>query len=721
MNNIITAEEVSIYGRPVSTDKTTLDSTIREVEAEDIRPRLGDAMYTALINGLSDDRFLVLLEGGDWTDKAGRIRYCMGLKRAVAYFVYARVIRDGNIQATRYGSVVKNTEYSAEPAIRERRRQYEEFFATADRYLKDCLIYLSDGCSFPEYTQNGLIKANRSRMKVLEDNGPTMSSRRNREHITVIEGRNGLSAYELAVKQGFVGTLDEWLESLKGQPGEPGRPLTWDDLTPEQKAALSDQASSRVDEVAGNRADLQTTVKNNLVAAINELQAGKMQQVPLTYSGGAIRNEAGEALGFDQISTLVRDKSLFVYLVAENILHIPIFVEDNGAVEFEAVFVYSGETAMHRVIINAEGDIKVEQIEVERTANKSTVVDNTRHPADDKHYPTTKAVKTYLESHYVNSSLVQPDTTSDNPLVNQNFVNSSIATNTANYISKNGQPFSSVAELEAYAGELTNNDYAFVVGSDQAGNTQYTRYKYNADTEEWAAEYVLNNSSFTAAQWAAITSGINATLVARIGQNQTAIAGILEALALKANQTDLTALETKVGDLSHLQTENKTNIVSAINEAYNHGGGGETPSADLILDYTLTDDTPQFNTKILLPDEYKGKYTKALVIFDASALAAAPYFNTNRIGVVASNNDIYSGNTSPMVNNNQKYLYIYFDLYPGVIKYLGGNTPQVNGYANAAFSGQLLNNSYDGGFNGIVSGVGTLYAGTRIQIYGLKD
>lgn len=28
-------------------------------------------------------------------------------------------------------------------------------------------------------------------------------------------GKNGLSAYELAVKQGFTGTLDEWLASLK--------------------------------------------------------------------------------------------------------------------------------------------------------------------------------------------------------------------------------------------------------------------------------------------------------------------------------------------------------------------------------------------------------------------------------------------------------------------------------------------------------------------------
>ena len=105
-------------------------------------------------------------------------------------------------------------------------------------------------------------------------------------------------------------------------------------------------------------------------------------------------------------------------------------------------------------------------------------------------------------------ALVPVQASAGNQLADKDFVNSSIATNTANYISDNGHPFSSLAQLEAYSGTLTNNDYAFVVGTDSAGNTTYTRYKYNADSQEWAEEYVLNNSSFTAAQWAAINSSI---------------------------------------------------------------------------------------------------------------------------------------------------------------------------------------------------------------------
>lgn len=100
-----------------------------------------------------------------------------------------------------------------------------------------------------------------------------------------------------------------------------------------------------------------------------------------------------------------------------------------------------------------------------------------------------------------------------NQLADKNFVNSTVGTNTAYYISNNGEPFTSFAQLLAYSGAITNNDYAFVIGTDSAGNTIYTRYKYNSNTQQWAEEYVLNNSSFTSAQWAAISSDITALLV----------------------------------------------------------------------------------------------------------------------------------------------------------------------------------------------------------------
>jgi hypothetical protein len=160
-----------------------------------------------------------------------------------------------------------------------------------------------------------------------------------------------------------------------------------------------------------------------------------------------------------------------------------------------------------------------------------------------------------------------------NQLADKDFVNSSIATNTANFIGT----FEDIPSLNAYSGTVTNNDYAFVVnsvitdnGSDWASfadldnydkdlctnfdyawvingtnfdlyrfdvinqtwglrvqntpkasvtlNVAYNRYKavVSGATLTWEFEYTLNNSSFTASQWQAINSGITADTVSQI-------------------------------------------------------------------------------------------------------------------------------------------------------------------------------------------------------------
>lgn len=88
-----------------------------------------------------------------------------------------------------------------------------------------------------------------------------------------------------------------------------------------------------------------------------------------------------------------------------------------------------------------------------------------------------------------------------NQLADKNFVNSSISTATAEFKGT----YNSLAELQQVAANA--NDYGYVVSTDAAGNTIYNRYKY-VDGTGWVFEYALNNSSFTAAQWAAINSGI---------------------------------------------------------------------------------------------------------------------------------------------------------------------------------------------------------------------
>lgn len=99
-------------------------------------------------------------------------------------------------------------------------------------------------------------------------------------------------------------------------------------------------------------------------------------------------------------------------------------------------------------------------------------------------------------------ALIPSDAKPSNQLADKAFVNSSIATNTATFRGT----FNSIDDLPTK--DIDENDYAFVVTTDAAGNTLYNRYKYS--NNRWVFEYTLNNSSFTAQQWAAINSTITA-------------------------------------------------------------------------------------------------------------------------------------------------------------------------------------------------------------------
>ena len=106
------------------------------------------------------------------------------------------------------------------------------------------------------------------------------------------------------------------------------------------------------------------------------------------------------------------------------------------------------------------------------------------------------------------SALIPQAATADNQLADKEFVNSSIATATATFRGT----FATLAALEATPAD--RNDYAFWEHKDADGNTCYDKYTY--DGSEWKFEYRLNNSSFTAAQWGAVNSGITGALVTKL-------------------------------------------------------------------------------------------------------------------------------------------------------------------------------------------------------------
>ena len=173
---------------------------------------------------------------------------------------------------------------------------------------------------------------------------------------------------------------------------------------------------------------------------------------------------------------------------------------------------FSDGHVMH--INNGKGMSDADKAEIVATTKQKVLAETyDRNTIDQKIADATPADYDQVKADVQNIKGVIPEqATEENQLADKEFVNSSVANNTAYFVGV----FNSVAELEAYAGPLTNNDYAFVVAKDEDGNTLYKRYKYNSSTKAWMFEFDLNNSSFTAAQWAAIQSGITESLVTKL-------------------------------------------------------------------------------------------------------------------------------------------------------------------------------------------------------------
>lgn len=70
------------------------------------------------------------------------------------------------------------------------------------------------------------------------------------EQKSELTGHQGLSAYQLAVQEGFVGSEYEWLETLKGQDGQDGtdgQSFDYESLTTEQKAEIKGEQGDKGD------------------------------------------------------------------------------------------------------------------------------------------------------------------------------------------------------------------------------------------------------------------------------------------------------------------------------------------------------------------------------------------------------------------------------------------------------------------------------------------
>ena len=147
--HLITVDEFKELGRPTSKhlDDDEVTSFISECEDMNIMPVIGLAMYEELTGGgeLSEEA-KILLNGGKWketTNEESQSRMCGGLKKALAYFVYAKMSMSDGVILTRSGSMQHDDSYAQRSEDKNRVRRYNEVMNIAEEYLDGCLQYLN--------------------------------------------------------------------------------------------------------------------------------------------------------------------------------------------------------------------------------------------------------------------------------------------------------------------------------------------------------------------------------------------------------------------------------------------------------------------------------------------------------------------------------------------------------------------------------------------------
>ena len=288
---LILPAEVGQLARPCYADEALLTQIIAESEREDIRPRIGATLFVTLKSTESDadltGSLRILLLGGEWTDNSGRMHYLDGIKVALAYYTYGRVIRDGNITSTRYGAVIKSDDNSNSASDNaERQRQYRQAFDTADTMIVEAVNYIT-AMKVGGYEDCPGIRSNRAKMSVIGSHSAACGCESGRT--TIISGKEGPSAYDVAVANGFRGSAEAWLASLvgpqgpEGPQGPQGPSVSLDDYydKPEVDTLLADKASA---------SDVEAAISEEAAARENGDQS-------LGTQIAALENNLGESIG----------------------------------------------------------------------------------------------------------------------------------------------------------------------------------------------------------------------------------------------------------------------------------------------------------------------------------------------------------------------------------------------------------------------------------------
>lgn len=232
-----------------------------------------------------------------------------------------------------------------------------------------------------------------------------------------------------------------------------------------------------------------------------------------------------------------------------------------------------------------------------------------------------------------------------NKLADKDFVNSSINNVAAFYITAdaNGNAFETYAQLSTATvfyngGQVrtpTRNDYC-VVRSDENHDNATTRYIYQGS--QWEFQYIVNETSLTAEQLAAINSGITSALVTKLNGIETG-----------ANK--ITVVQSTGTSTSSVMSQNATTteLAKKFNSGYGTCSTDGGTSAKVV---TISDTNWQLKVGTIIGVKFTNTNSASNVTLNVNNTGAKSIYYSNTV---------YTGNDENIVGYSGKIIYYMYD------------------------------------------------------------
>jgi hypothetical protein len=145
MPQLISATDFATYKElSVNIDDTTrINPYILQAQQFDLKLLVGEVFYKDILDNPTSTENALLLNEGSYTHQNKSYEF-FGLKSALVYYAYARLLENQNINVTRFGVVFKNNaDVSERVDEKTLQRLIQQARGQARAYWDDCEVFLN--------------------------------------------------------------------------------------------------------------------------------------------------------------------------------------------------------------------------------------------------------------------------------------------------------------------------------------------------------------------------------------------------------------------------------------------------------------------------------------------------------------------------------------------------------------------------------------------------